>query len=81
MRAITMKDLEWVHDCVLMDVIYDASSDAGRLVKWRMRCPHDLGYTPWDGKEIVLLAADVPEVMASATTPPATRPRAREARR
>src|SRR5277367_1744931 len=59
MQAITMKDLEWLHDCVLLDVIYDASSDAGRLVKWRMRCPDDLGYTPWNGKELVLLALDV----------------------
>ena len=59
METITLKELAWLHDCVLLDVTYDASSEAGRLVKWRMRCPADLGYAPWNGKELVLLAVDV----------------------
>jgi hypothetical protein len=28
-------------------------------VTWTLRCPKDLGYPPWDGKELALVAVDV----------------------
>lgn len=59
MQTITVTELAWLHDCVLLNVVYDASSDAGRIVKWMIRCPEDLGYTPWQGRDLVLIAVDV----------------------
>lgn len=59
MQTVTLNDLAWIHDCVLLNVSYDASSDAGRTVKWTIRCPEDLGYAPWQGRDLVLIAVDV----------------------
>jgi hypothetical protein len=59
MQPTTLKELEWIHDCVLLNVLYDASSDAGRSIKLVMRCPTDLGYAPWEGKRLQIVAADV----------------------
>ena len=59
MQSTTLKELEWIHDCVLTDVLYDASSESVRSIKLSMRCPTDLGYAPWDGKGLVLVAIDV----------------------
>ena len=55
----TFKELEWLHDCDLLDIVFDTSDDAGRVVRWTLRCPEDLGYSPWNGKELVLVATDV----------------------
>ena len=59
MLPTTLKELEWVHDSILLNLVYDASSDAGRTIKLAMRCPTDLGYAPWNGKNIVLVGVDV----------------------
>ena len=59
MQTVTLDELAWIHDCVLLNVVYDASSDAGRNVTWSMHCPEDLGYTQWQGKTIELIAVDV----------------------
>jgi hypothetical protein len=44
MQPTTLKELEWIHDCVVSNVLYDASGDDGRSIKITMRCPIDLGY-------------------------------------
>jgi hypothetical protein len=59
MRPTALAELEWVHDCTLLSVLYDTSSDAGRWITLTMRCPTDLGYAPWEGKKLVLAAIDV----------------------
>jgi hypothetical protein len=59
MQSITLQELEWIHDCVLFDVVYDAAKDSVRSVKLTMDCPRDLGYAPWEGKKLVLFANDV----------------------
>ncbi len=59
MQPTTLKELEWIHDCTLITVVYDASNDTSQSIKLTMRCPHDLGYSPWQGKTIQLVAVDV----------------------
>ena len=59
MQSTTLKELEWIHDCALLGVLYDASSDAGRSIKLTMRCPTDLGFAPWEGKNLQLVAVDI----------------------
>jgi hypothetical protein len=59
MQSTTLTELEWVHDCTLLGVIYDTLSDAGRSITLTMRCPTDLGYPAWEGKDLVLTAIDV----------------------
>ena len=59
MQPVTLKELEWIHDCVLLAMTYDATDPDGRAVTWTLRCPTDLGYPPWDGKELALVAVDV----------------------
>src|SRR5580658_3324914 len=59
MQSISMDELRWIHDCTLLKMVYDASSDAGRSVTLIMRCPRDLGYEPWNGKNLTLIATKV----------------------
>jgi hypothetical protein len=59
MQPATLKELEWLHDCDLLSVLYDTSGEPGQSIRLRMRCPADLGYTPWDGRILVLVAIDV----------------------
>ena len=54
-----LKELEWIHDCVLSDVRYDASDKSSRSVVLTINCPTDLGYAPWEGRVLVLTAVDV----------------------
>jgi hypothetical protein len=59
MRTTTLQELAWLHDCVLMSVLYDATSDADRSIGLMIRCPSDLGYAPWNGRELTVVAVDV----------------------
>jgi hypothetical protein len=59
MESTTLKELEWLHDSIVFSVIYDASNSLGRMVKLAIRCPADLGFAPWEGKTLVLVATDV----------------------
>ena len=36
MQATTLKELEWIHDCALLGVLYDTSSDAGQSIRLTM---------------------------------------------
>lgn len=58
MRQTTVEELAWIHDSTLRDILYDFGQDA-RFIRLRMRCPADLGYAPWEGKDLVLVAIDV----------------------
>jgi hypothetical protein len=60
MRPTTLKELEWIHDCVVSNIVYDASASFGRrALRISMKCPVDLGYEPWGGKSMALVASDV----------------------
>jgi hypothetical protein len=59
MQPTTFEELEWIHDCTVLSLFFDTSSDAGRSIALTMRCPTDLGYAPWEGKKLVLAAIDV----------------------
>ena len=59
MRPTTLKELGWLHDSVVLNVIYDASQDAGRLLKLVICCHPDCGYEPWEGKNLVITAVNV----------------------
>lgn len=59
MQLTTLKELAWLHDCVLLSVLYDISSNSGRSISLTMRCPRDLGYAPWEDRGLVLVAIDV----------------------
>jgi hypothetical protein len=59
MRSVTLKEIEWLHDCVLLGMSFDTSANGERLVTIRIRCPADLGYSLWDGKTLLLMATDV----------------------
>jgi hypothetical protein len=59
MQPTNLKELEWLHDCVLLHVVYDIPSNAGWSIKLAMRCPADLGYAPWEGKTLTVTAIDV----------------------
>jgi hypothetical protein len=59
MQTTTLDELKWMHDCTVQHVVYDASGDAARSVKIAMYCPLDLGYEPWAGKKVTLVAGRV----------------------
>src|ERR1700722_2618026 len=59
MRSISMDQLRWIHDCTLLKMVYDASSDAGRSIMLIMSCPRDLGYEPWNSRNLTLIATKV----------------------
>jgi hypothetical protein len=59
MQSTTLEQLEWLHDSVVHNVIYDASGDSGRLIRLAIHCHPQSGYEPWEGKELVLAAIDV----------------------
>lgn len=59
MRSTTVKELQWLHDSDVLSIQYDTSGDAGWSILLTMRCPNDSGYAPWEGKCVVLSAANV----------------------
>jgi len=59
MQSKTLKELAWLHDCVVSSISYNTSIDFERLISLKMRCPTDLGYEPWSGQTLVLTAIDV----------------------
>jgi len=59
MQPTTLKELEWIHDCTVLSILYDTSSGADRSITVAMRCPTDLGYAPWEGKSLALSAMNV----------------------
>jgi hypothetical protein len=58
MRPTSFKELEWIHDCSLLQIAYDFTMP-NQMIRLAMRCPPDLGYPQWEGKSIVLAAAGV----------------------
>jgi len=58
MRQTTLIELAWIHDCDLLGILYDFGQE-GRSIKLSIRCPTDLEYAPWEGKDLVLAAIDV----------------------
>lgn len=58
-RPTSLDELKWWHDCTLIEMLYDASSERGRVLRWTVHCPEDLGYEPWNGRTLVLTAVNV----------------------
>jgi hypothetical protein len=50
--------LEYLHDCVLLEMKYDAVSE-DRKLSLLLKAPDDLGYAPWDGQQLSVTADDV----------------------
>ena len=59
MQLTTLEQLKWIHDCVLVGLAHEISSDGVRLIRLTIECPPDLGYEPWEGKTLLLAAVDV----------------------
>jgi hypothetical protein len=64
MGPTTLKQVEWIHDCVVHKIVYDASRTV-RSLSISMDCPGDLGYEPWAGRRIVLTAIEVAAIRHS----------------
>jgi hypothetical protein len=58
MEPTRLEELGWLHDSVVLNVIYDPTG-ADRLIKISVRCHDDCGYPPWDGKNLTLCLKNV----------------------
>ena len=59
MRATSLDELAWLHDCDVTKIAYDFTREDGKSIALTMRCPEDLGYAPWEGKTLTLVLVDV----------------------
>jgi len=60
MRSTTLiTELNWIHDCTVLSIMYRPSSGQLPSIRLAIRCPNDLGYAPWEGKDLTLVAIDV----------------------
>ena len=59
MRLVTLKELEWIHYCALFTSRYIVLENSGRLLEVMIECHNDLGYVPWNGRQLRLSAMDV----------------------
>jgi hypothetical protein len=59
MPLTTLKELEWIHDCVVTKITYENESEKERSIRLEMECPFDLGYAPWQGKHLILIISGV----------------------
>ncbi len=59
MQLTTLEELEWIHDCELLHLTYNAPGSGPRSIELTFDCHPDLGYAPWEGKRLVLVAVDV----------------------
>jgi hypothetical protein len=57
-EIVTLKELEWIHDCIVSVVAYNAGGNE-KLINIAMSCPDDLGFAPWEGRQLELVAVDV----------------------
>ena len=55
----TLMELQWLHDDTVLDISYGSAPDGERHIRLSLRCPSDSGYTPWQGRNLVLIANDV----------------------
>lgn len=53
------EELRWIHDCVLLETVFDASVASVRSLRVKIRCPTNLGYPRWAGRIIAINFADV----------------------
>ena len=59
MQLTTLEELRWIHDCELLHLIYNAPGSGPRSIELTFDCPPDLGYAPWEGRRLVLVAVDI----------------------
>src|SRR5262245_37577850 len=52
-------ELEYLHDCALLEIKYDLTDAANRRLMLVVEAPDDLGYQPWEGKTLSIMAAGV----------------------
>ena len=60
------EQLDWVHDCALISIQYEASDSATRSLAVTLRCPPDLGLAAWAGKTLIIFAVGVAAVKLEA---------------
>ena len=53
------KNVAWLHDCVVHELIYDMSTPNARTLVMTLDCPEDLSRSEWDGKTLRLTATEV----------------------
>jgi hypothetical protein len=51
------EELGWIHDCSLSRITYIGSDP--REITIEISCPADLGYPPWEGKTVEVIATGV----------------------
>ena len=54
MDQTTAPALEYLHDCVLLEVKYDVTQPGVRKVIVSLQTPSDRGYPPWEGRDLYL---------------------------
>jgi|ERR1700722_15067311 hypothetical protein len=55
----TLAELGWIHDCVVSRISYDPFGDGGRSIEFEVSCPDDLGYPPWEGRNLIVVTGNV----------------------
>ncbi len=59
MRATSLEEVAWLHDCDVTKIAYEFTRDDGKSIALTMRSPDDSGYAPWEGKTLTLVLVDV----------------------
>lgn len=54
MTPVTIRDLEWIHDCRVLSFTIEPVADDCPNCVIRMKCPRDLGFAAWEGKILQL---------------------------
>jgi hypothetical protein len=47
----------WLHDCVVSSVVYEPIDQDTPSLSLHVECPGDLGYPPWEGKKLHIVAS------------------------
>lgn len=59
MQNVDVAVLEWLHDCCLETIVYEANTEGDRDVTLTICCPTDLGFALWAGKTLTIKATRV----------------------
>lgn len=59
MNDLSLDRLASLHDSIVHQISYDATDAGAREVRISMTCPKKIGFAPWAGKHLILIAHDV----------------------
>lgn len=57
MQATSVEEMEWLHDCWVSAVVYEPADQDSPSLTLHLKCIEDLGYPPWDGKKLRIVAS------------------------